>query len=112
MSDSETETRLEEHRRNFRAAKYRGPLLRLDELTIDERSLINTDFIARCAGCAENLEQIYVMYVETLHSWGVMCPHPDSHRLYEGWQRTDTPVPFEDARWFRCAICAADVINR
>lgn len=110
---SRTETRLEAHRREFQQAERRGPLLRIEELTQTEIDLISADFLSRVRGLRpDDLGQIYFAYVDTLHSWGVICPHPQQHRRYDGFHRTDVPLPFEESRWYECGLCSACVINR
>ncbi len=105
-------TRLEEHRRTLEAADGFGPLLRLEELQPDEVALINAVFLRRCqvAGSDVDITKIYEAYVKTLHEWGVMCPHPPVHRLYNGWMKSDVPEP--DCVWFTCILCNCMVINR
>lgn len=110
---SRTETRLERHRSSFREARCVGPLIQLEELNQDEIALINSEFWERCRRVrTDDIQTIYSIYVATLHEWGIMCPHPQPHRLYEGWYRADTPIPFEESRWFDCMLCNATVINR
>lgn len=108
-------TRLEGHRSELEAAGYLGPLIRLEELDEDELRLINRTFLERCRRLnAVDIGGIYRAYVETLHEWGVMCPHPhpQPQRAYEGWFRSDCPQPFEDHRWYDCNLCGSAVINR
>lgn len=112
QTGSRTETRLERHRRAFLFAKQTGPLLRIDELAADEIELINFDFLEKCRGKTEDIDAIYSAYVEVLHLWGVMCPHPQHQRMYGGFQRTDVPLTFDEAKWFDCRLCKASVINR
>lgn len=109
---SKTETRLEIHRREFRDNEYRGNLLRIEDLSPDELNIVNSDFLARCQGGGGEITQIYAAYIETLHSWGIMCPHPHVHRRYMGWQLSDVPIPFDECSWYSCALCSAAVINR
>lgn len=111
-TSSRTETRLETHRREFRRAEFRGPLIRIEELSRPEIDLINGEFLERCKGSAEDIDQIYSAYVQTLHSWGVICPHPQHQRMYDGYYRTHIPQRFEDSRWYTCNLCQAIVINR
>ena len=106
-----TETRLEAHRREFIANRRTGPLLRVEDLDTYELTLLNHDFMDRCRGRGYDLTAMYVAYVDTLHSWGVMCPHPQGHRLYMGFQASDTPLPASDAPWFNCRLCGAGVFN-
>lgn len=113
MKASRTETRLERHRTEFSLARGVGPLLQLEELDPDEICLVNAEFLERARRInADDITKMYDAYISTLHNWGVMCPHPQPHRLYDGWHRTDTPVPFEESRWFNCVLCDAVVINR
>ena len=113
LTTSKTETRLEVHRRELQGLGGLGPMLQIDDLSGDEIALINSDFLARChSGNAEDIQQIYTAYVNTLHSWGVMCPHPQPHRLYGGWLRADMPQSFNDVKWFNCGLCSTSVINR
>ena len=113
MSQTDIPTRLELHREAFRLAGYRGPLIQLEELGPDEVALVNADFLTRIRRVsADDITAIYRVYIETLHGWGVMCPHPQRHRRYDGWHQSDTPRPFEEFRWFGCLLCEAYVINR
>lgn len=107
-----TETRLEEHRRLFETNEGVGPMLRIEELSAEELELVNADFIERCRGRAEDLDAIYVAYARTLHSWGLICPHPQLHRRYDGFHKTDIPVSFAECRWYSCLLCDTIVINR
>ena len=110
---SRTETRLEQHRTSFREARGVGPLIQLEELDPDEIALINAEFLEHVRRMkADDIGAIYDAYIETLHRWGVMCPHPQRDRLYDGWCSVDTPVPFEESRWYSCRLCNAIVINR
>ena len=109
---SKIETPLEIHRKEFIRLNGVGPMIRVDDLSQEEIGLINADFLERCRGRADDINAIYTTYVQTLHSWGVICPHPIPHRAYEGFHRTDVPLRFEEARWFDCRLCGAAVINR
>lgn len=93
--------------------KGAGPLLPLDELAPDEVALVNQTFLEFCRrDRVDGIDEIYRAYIEALHEWGVMCPHPQHQRRYGGWQRSDVPVSFDDNRWFDCGLCGASVINR
>ncbi len=110
---SRTETRLEIHRNSFVENDFHGALIRIEDLDREELELVNTSFLDRCKKqSVEDIHQIYTAYVETLHTWGVMCPHPQIHRKYEGWQRAEHPIAFVDARWYECFLCKTAVINR
>lgn len=106
-----TETRLEEHRRLFTQNGGRGSLLKIEELNQAEMQLVNYEFMERCRGRCENIDAMYAAYIETLHSWGVMCPHPQHMRLYDGFHRTDVPLKHDEAQWYNCTLCGSSVIN-
>lgn len=98
---AEGKTRLEIHRRRFELDERRGPLLRLEELTVEEVELVNSAFFDRIHRAPpDDLAAMYRLYVATLHEWGVMCPHPTLHRLYS-----------LDGRWYDCSLCKAAVIH-
>ena len=106
-------TRLEKHRNSLREEDRHGPLLRIDELNPEEISLINGSFLDLCRKRkVADINQTYSAYVDTLHQWGVMCPHPQPHRLYEGRRQSDYPLDFESSKWYDCTLCKAAVINR
>jgi hypothetical protein len=111
--NSPTETRLEEHRRSFQLARKTGPLLRIEELDAAEMKIFNDEFLSRCRTISpDDLAEIYRVYVEALHRWGIMCPHPQAHRLYSGWIASDVPLGFSEERWYDCNLCGSAVINR
>lgn len=94
-------TRLELHKRRFELEERRGELIRLEELTGDELVILNNSFFERIRQRgAEDLDEMYSMYVGVLHEWGVMCPHPMDRREYS-W----------DGRWYDCSLCNAAVIG-
>jgi len=106
-------TRLEAHRRALEKEERHGPLLRIEDLNPDEISIINSSFLDLCRKCrVSDINETYQAYVDTLHIWGVMCPHPQPHRLYDGRKPCDHPLAFEDSRWFDCTLCGAGVVNR
>jgi hypothetical protein len=109
---SRTETRLESHRREFEEARRLGPMVRIEDLDQGEIDLINAEFLERCNGRAEDINEIYEAYIQTLNNWGIICPHPQGHRRYDGYHRTDVPLRFDECRWYECALCRALVINR
>jgi hypothetical protein len=113
VSRTDQVTRLERHRDEFNLNRGVGPLLELEELEPDEIKLVNAEFLSRVRRVQpEDIVAIYDAYVETLHRWGIMCPHPQHQRLYDGWLRADTPIKFDESRWFSCGLCGASVINR
>ena len=98
-------TRLEEHKVKFELDERRGQLLRIDELTGDELAIINSSFFERIRRVTpETLEEMYQVYLTTLHEWGVMCPHPMERRDYEN-------TGPDDSRWYNCGLCKASVIH-
>lgn len=111
QTELKTETRLEEHRKMFKFNEYKGSLLRIEDLSQDERDLVNTEFMNQCKG-AENIDALYKVYVKVLHSWGIMCPHPQRQRFYDNIGTSDIPISFETSKWFECKACNTSVINR
>jgi hypothetical protein len=108
----ESRTRLEQHRESFTLAGGVGELLRVDDLHDDELAIINRTFFERIREIApDDLSGIYAAYLQTLHEWGVMCPHPRELRLYDGWRKSDVPLPSTESRWYECGLCRAAVIN-
>lgn len=106
-------TRLEAHRRRWESEGRLGNLLRLEDLDRDEVALVNRTFLDRCrSGGLDGVDGIYAAYALALHEWGVMCPHPQHQRLYDGWHRTDVPLQFSDSGWYDCGLCGSAVINR
>lgn len=105
-------TRLEAHRKSLEEERRHGPLLRIEDLNSDEIALINASFLDLCRRRrAADLNETYAAYVDTLHHWGVMCPHPQPHRLYDGRKPCDVPLSFDVSRWFDCTLCGAAVVN-
>jgi hypothetical protein len=105
--------RLESHRAALEQSERRGSLLRFDELNSHERERIHADFMTKVRlNGVEDLWQMWCLYVETLHAWGIMCPHPQTFRLYDGYRLSDMPVTFSDSVWYECRLCQAAVINR
>lgn len=98
------------HRNNFQALKHTGPLLRWVDLSPDCQGFLTQEFIANSRGIKES--DLYRVYAETLHSWGVMCPHPLAHRLYDGFRQSDIPLPMGSDPWYLCTLCGARVVNR
>ena len=106
-------TRLETKRKQMEEEKVPGPLLQIDELTHEEKAIINASFLELCKRRkASDIGEVYRAYADTLHHWKVMCPHPQLQRLYTGSKRSDVPLSFEDHKWFDCKLCGAAVINR
>lgn len=105
-------TRLENHRKLLESEKRNGPLLRIEDLNPEEITIINASFLEMCKSRrVEDINQTYIAYADTLHKWGVMCPHPQQLRLYDG-QSSDVPIDFQTFKWFECKLCSAEVINK
>lgn len=106
-------TRLEKHREEFHQGKRLGNLVRLEDLSTDELTLVNSSLLNHMRlSDAEDLDGFYEVYVQTLHDWGIMCPHPLPRRLYDGWRRSEAPTPFNESKWYHCTLCRTSVINR
>lgn len=106
-------TRLEQRRKQMEEEKVHGPLLRIEDLAEDELSILNASFLELCRRRnVTDIQETYGAYVDTLHHWRVMCPHPQPQRRYDGWRQSDFPMSFDTCRWFECKLCGAAVINR
>lgn len=93
-------------------AKRTGPLLRFGDLTQSEHAFLAIEFV-RNSRMFSNSDRrsLESCYAETLHSWGVMCVHPRSHRLYSGSYRSDFDVSFEESTWFTRAVVVGAILN-
>lgn len=113
MSSQEQQdtARLLSHREAFLGAEesMTGPLLRHPDLTSSEQALIKADFLRKrpIDGMPD-----HVLYLRVMHSWGVICPHPQESRMYEGLYWSDSQVKFAECSWYACGICECIVINR
>ncbi len=100
-----------EHRRSFRleGVQMTGPLLRITDLNSAERAVIESELSSwiLLAGSSDPKLCAWV-----LHSNGVMCPHPTTSRLYDGFYRTLEEVSFDESEWYSCGVCDSIVINR
>lgn len=106
-------TRIELHRESLELNGRQGPLLRIEDLSSDEITIVNSSFLDLCRNRKVNdIDETYSAYVFTLHTWGIMCPHPQQHRLYDGFKHSDSPIDFESSKWFNCILCSAAVINK
>ena len=109
--------RLLAHRSTLAEIQFKGPLLRFEELTLDEAGVIYADFMnfVREHG-VDDTDDMWRLYVKILHSWGIMCPHQQSYRIYEmvdgSFGTAGSPLPFSESKWFTCLLCDAEVINR
>lgn len=103
--------RLVSHRDQFRGSliPMTGPLLRHSDLNDSERSLLKGDFLKRRT--SSELPD-HLLYLDVMHSWGVMCPHPQSSRRYEGIFCWDHPPGFNEFKWYSCEVCECAVINK
>lgn len=86
-----------------------GPLLRHSDLNPAEQALIKADFRRRRP--VEGMPD-HVLYLRVMHSWGVICPHPQESRMYEGLYWSDSGVGFDECPWYVCGVCECIVINR
>lgn len=108
-------TRLETHRLAFRSAEIpmTGPLLRFQDLSPEERRIVDSAAVQRVRELASDGRDFTTHdYLEVLHSWGIMCPHPLGTRTYEGLYWSDIELSFDECRWYDCDTCGCIVINR
>lgn len=101
---------LRSHRDSFVASRLTGPLLRWRDLTDRAQALLTQEFIA--ASSDVRGPAVTDLYPRVLHSWGVMCPHPSTYRLYGGERAYEREPLFEREPWFSCGLCRSLVVNR
>lgn len=103
-------SRLELHRINYHHQAGIGvELLRVFDLDKDELRQLNFDVFTEIKQTGAFGDEYYDAYVKILMSWGVMCPHPQKHRLYSGRQTSDFSLT--NHKWFLCRCCLCHVIN-
>lgn len=98
--------RLRSHREFFE--RHGGPLLRVQDLDHTELSFM-THALA-CLGTDDRL--LSKLCLKVLNDWGIMCPHPQGSRLYEGLYVSTDILPFRESPWYHCLTCECIVINR
>lgn len=76
-------------------------LLGVEDLTDEQIKNLNRTFIDGVKEYDDpGLEELYRAYLVALATYGVMCPHPESMRVFG-----------DDARWYECGICGCAVIR-
>lgn len=108
VSEKKRQTRLETHRDLYNSGNRKTTLLRFEELSAREARMVNRDVFA---SIRESADDPYKLYARVLSSWGVMCPHPQSKRLYAGLQRFHTPQPASRYHWYSCECCGSLSVN-
>lgn len=106
MRTRSTPTRLERHRLKFIKNGHRGPLLQLDELSPEEKKMVQSELVAdvRVVGIDFSNEGDDLafdrVYLDVLNNWGIACPHPHS-----------SVEPVHSGRAHRCAVCECIIIG-
>lgn len=85
-----------------------GPLLEYSKLSAKDIRTISKEIFSTI-GSSMGDKDPYEIYIEVMMKWGIMCPHPQYKRLYEGKHRMSFPTC--KYRWFLCECCSSCVIN-
>lgn len=85
--------------------KGKGPMLKMSDLDPFEKQIVSDDFFSR----RQDGKDMGKNYLEVLSSWGIICPHPQDRRLYEGSIRSEHHE--SNRHWFICEMCECHVIN-
>lgn len=102
-------TRLDLHRFKFHKDGEKGALLSLKDLSTEEMAILSTEIFSQMQKRDPEKTDMYEVYTGVLADWGVMCPHPQHKRLYEG--KVESPVPKLNFKWYRCLACGCEVVN-
>jgi hypothetical protein len=100
-----TPTRIELHRLKFHASGRVIGLIPFDRLDQEEKKIVAQDILTNIYTTGEDP---YKVYAEVLNSWGVMCPHPQHMRSYNG---KSSLYPIREVRWYKCLMCHCSIIN-
>lgn len=106
MADERKPTRLDLHRAKFHQQKKMIPLLLVSDLSEEECDIIASEvFKLKKISDEENIQNLY-FYI--LSDFGVMCPHPQEERRYEGTRQKQIN---EIGNWYKCLLCHCLVLN-
>lgn len=91
-------SKIERHRLKFHASgKKQDLLIEFDSLDRKDKQIIARDILHRLN--VEESTDRYKKYIESLHDWGIACPHPEQLRK-------------EKDRWFSCSGCDCIVMKQ
>ncbi len=102
------QTRLELHRETYVSESGRVILLRFEELSSAEQQMVAKDIFSSIGKTGGDP---YRIYAKVLSTWGIMCPHPQSKRLYGGRKRYPLPQLSEKYPWYLCECCESTCSN-
>jgi hypothetical protein len=100
-------TKWDIHIESWKKFKKKGPLIALDDLESNERSWLATKIFQLFGPLDEQSK--YEAYMNVLHEYGIMCPHPQHKRLYGGTEQL--PKPSDQHLWYDCTMCSCTVLN-
>lgn len=104
---------LKEHTAQFQSNDKKGPLVKIEDLAREDLDIVTSKIFRNInSSNADNIDAFYESYVNTLHEHGIMCPHPQVHRLYSNLQKSDAPLGFSQHKFYVCLICKSSVINK
>ena len=101
----EMPTSLYENADHFLSNDKHGPLAIMDDITQDDMKLISDEILKLC----KKYDDPYSAYIFVLSKYGIMCPHPQNKRFYDGHKKSD--VVLKNYKWYNCNMCSCAVIN-
>jgi hypothetical protein len=98
-------TRFQEHCEEYLKSGGTGQLMRIEDVDGDDMSQIAGEIFR----LAKTMDDPYQAYVSVISKYGIICPHPQKKRLYDGRHKSDVPV--ERYRWYDCTMCGCSAFN-
>jgi len=82
-----------------------GSLMIIDDISQSDMSLIAYEIFR----LIKNYDDPYDAYILVLSKYGIMCPHPQIKRLYNGFKKSMSPLA--NFKWYNCSMCKCAAIN-
>lgn len=82
-----------------------GPLITIEDISHEDMSLIAHEIFR----LMKKYDDPYDAYIFVLSKYGIMCPHPQIKRLYNGFKKS--AVPQVQYKWYNCSMCKCSAIN-
>ncbi len=101
-------TLFQQHVKRYRRAGRpgTGPLWTMDMVPTEELVPIQAEALR----ASREASDPHHAYAEVLASYGIVCPHPLSKRMYEGGMRAKH-FPLSTPLFYHCEMCKCSVIN-
>jgi len=100
-----TQNEFKKHYKRYIKSGGAGPLMKVEDVDEENMSIIAGEIFR----LSKLVEDPYDAYVQIISKYGIICPHPQRKRLYDGCFRSDTPIA--RYRWYNCEMCQCSVFN-